>query len=228
MKGLIITNKGIEDIAALEVKELINAKGSVKESVVIFDVKKEEELYQLCYRAQSIGKVLLLYDYFEFNDKKTIINKIKKLKLKKNNKKTFKVSCKRIGEHDFSSQEIENEVGKLIDLKCDLINPDIIFCVYIYNNMCYFGVDVCGLDLSKRDYKIFSLPNSLKGTIAYALVRISGYKEGDIFLDPFCGSGEIAIEAARFAAKFPTIYYEKQKLKFNKFELIDKKIKKKN
>lgn len=241
MKGLAITNKGIEDIAALEIEELIGSKGSVKESVVVFDFNKKKELYELCYRAQSIGKVLLLFDYFEFNEKKALLKKINKNKINarkqgKNvfgtnfvgikNKKTFRVKCKRIGEHNFSSQEIENEVGKLIDLKCDLTNPDVIFYVYIYNNMCYYGIDVSGLDLSKRDYKIFSMPNSLKGTIAYALVRIAGYKGGDIFLDPFCGSGEIAIEAARFASNFPSNYYNKNKFKFN-FDKFDKKIRKK-
>lgn len=224
MKALAITNKGIEDIAALEIKELIKAKTSVKETVVFFDVKKEEQLYELCYKAQSIGKVLLLFDYFEFSNKKEIINKIN-IKIEKKKYKTFRVSCKRIGEHNFSSQGIEDKVGSLIDLKCDLNNPDVIYYVYIYNNMCYYGIDVSGLDLSKRDYKIFSMPHSLKATIAYALVRISGFKEGDIFLDPFCGSGEIAIEAARFASNFPTRYYEKNKLKF---KITDKGIKKKN
>ena len=243
MKGLVITNKGIEDIAALEIKELIKAKTFVKETVVIFEFNKYEDLFTLCYKGQSFAKVLNLYDYFEFNEnqrfsklkskisinkKESLLKKLKKIikNIKINKKKTFRVSCNRIGEHDFSSQEIENEVGKLIDLKCDLTNPDIIYYVYIYNNMCYFGVDISGLDLSKRDYKIFSLPNSLKATIAYALVRISGYKEGDVLLDPFCGSGEISIEAARFASNFPTNYYNKNKFKF-KFDKIDKKIKKK-
>ena len=230
MKGLAITHKGIEDIAALEVKELIKCKSEIKDTVVFFEFNKEEDLFKLCYLGQRFAKVIELYDHFEFNDKKKILENIKKIKKKiKIDKKykTFRVNCKRIGEHDFSSHEIEEEVGSLIDLKCDLNNPDIIFYAYIYGNMCYFGVDVCGLDLSKRDYKIFSLANSLKGTIAYSLVRISGYKEGEVLLDPFCGSGEIPIEAARFVSGFPTKYYEKNKIRFDNFGSIDKKIKKK-
>ncbi len=229
MKGLIITNKGIEDISVLEVKKIIGSKGKVEDTVVMFDFKKEEELYELCYRGQSFAKVLELYDYFEFSDKKKIIETIKKIKILKNNNKTFRVKCKRIGEHDFSSHEIEGEVGENIDLKCDLENPDVIYYVYIYNNKCYFGVDVSGMDLSKRDYKIFSLPNSLKGTIAYSLVRIAGYDKNKVLLDPFCGSGEIAIEAARFASNFPTNYYNKNKLNFKfNFDKVDKKIGKKS
>ena len=42
MKGLIITNKGIEDIACLEVKELIKAKSTVKDTVVLFEFSKKE------------------------------------------------------------------------------------------------------------------------------------------------------------------------------------------
>jgi len=185
-------------------------------------------LFVLCYRGQSFGKVLLLLDYFEFNKKKSIIEKIKKI-IKKikidefvDKKGTFRVSCKRVGEHDFSSQEIENEVGKEIDLKCDLTNPDIIFYVYIFDNNCYFGIDFTGFDLSKRDYRIFTMPSSLKATIAYSLVRIADYKSGQVLLDPFSGSGEIAIEAALFASNFPINYYNKNKFAFLKLKPFNK------
>jgi len=239
MKGLAITNKGIEKEAALEIKELIKCKTSIKESVVLFEFSKYEDLFTLCYKGQSFAKVIFLFDFFEFNGKKSLIENINKIKISEwaDKKGTFRVSCKRVGSHDFSSQEIEDEIGKLIDLKCDLINPDVIFYVYIYNNMCYLGIDFSGFDLSKRDYRIFAMPSSLKATIAYALTRISGYKDG-VLLDPFCGSGEIPIEAAMFKSNFPVNYYNKQKFAFLKlkknkkfnfdkfFKAIDSKIKK--
>jgi len=88
---------------------------------------------------------------------------------------------------DFSSQDIEKETGAFIinnikekkayDQKVDLENPDLIFYVYIFNERCYLGIDFCGFDLSKRDYKVFSSASDIKGTIAYSLLRIVGYKK---------------------------------------------------
>ena len=51
MKGLAITSKGIEDTAAAEIKELINAKCKTEESCVVFDFRKFEDLCLLCYKS---------------------------------------------------------------------------------------------------------------------------------------------------------------------------------
>lgn len=239
MKGIVITHKGIEDISAKEIKELINSKSEIKDSVCIFNIKKLEDLCLLCYKGQSFIKILYLIDSFKFKDfddlikkigNKNIINEIDKW----TKNKTFKLDCKRVGEHSFSSQDIRTKVGKLIDEKtkgtADFENPDLIVYIYVYNNDCYIGIDFAGFDLSKRDYKIFLSPRSLKGTIAYSLIRIADYKTNEILLDPFCADGIIAIEAALFASNFPVNYYRKDKFQFLKilkydFDKIDNKIK---
>jgi tRNA (guanine6-N2)-methyltransferase len=222
MKGLIITNKGIEDIAAKEVKELIKVDSSIGETVVTFDIKKMDDLCLLCYKAQSINKVMYLFDSFRI--KKDVIKQLEE-SIKKADftqfKKSFALKCHRVGNHDFSSQDIETELGGLIKdkikKKVNLDSPEIIFYIYINDKDCYFGVDFAGMDLSKRDYKIFTHPNSLKGTIAYSLVRISGFKDKQVILDPFCGSATIPIEAAFFISKQAINYYRKNKLQFTRF-----------
>ena len=93
MKGLVITSKGIEDIAALEVKELIKAKSEIKDSCVIFDIKKLEELCLLCYKAQSAEKILFLLGAFELKELEKSIAKIK-FDDWLYKKTTFRVSCK--------------------------------------------------------------------------------------------------------------------------------------
>ncbi len=69
MKALAITSKGIEDISADEIKELINAKTEIKDSCIIFEPKKLEDLALLCYKAQSVDKILFLFNHFNFNEK---------------------------------------------------------------------------------------------------------------------------------------------------------------
>ena len=62
MKGLAICYKGIEDISAKEISELIKAKTEIKEGCVVFDADNLEDLALLCYKTQSINRVLLLMD----------------------------------------------------------------------------------------------------------------------------------------------------------------------
>jgi 23S rRNA G2445 N2-methylase RlmL len=71
------------------------------------------------------------------------------------------------------------------------------------------GVDLAGRDLSKRPYKIISTGVSVKGTLAYCLMRSLEIKEGKIFLDPSCGTGEVCIEATLFAARISPWLYNK-------------------
>jgi len=65
MKGLAICSKGTEDITALEIKEFINSKAEIKDGCVIFNIKKQEDLSLLCYKAQSVDRILFLFDNFQ-------------------------------------------------------------------------------------------------------------------------------------------------------------------
>lgn len=243
MQGLAIVNKGIEDTAALEIKELIKASSEIRESCVIFSIKDFDDLAKLCYTAQSVSRILFLLDYFKIKNIEDIREKVERMNFDKflNKNNAFVVRSERIGEHSFTSSEIEAKTGEFIiekikkgksyTQKVDLNNPDIVVFIYVYNDDCYIGVDFAGRELDKRDYKIFSAPNSLKGTVAYALVRIAEYNKKEIILDPFCLSGEIPIEAAMFANNFPVNHFSKDKFAFNKFlkfdfGKLDKKIKK--
>ncbi len=57
-------------------------------------------------------------------------------------------------------------------------------------------VDTSGPGLHKRGYRTLNAAAPLKETLAAALVMISRWKPDRPFIDPFCGSGTIPIEAA--------------------------------
>jgi putative N6-adenine-specific DNA methylase len=61
-------------------------------------------------------------------------------------------------------------------------------------------IDAAGEPLSRRGYRLASGKAPLKETLAAALVLASGWDRRGTLLDPFCGSGTIAIEAALMAA----------------------------
>lgn len=226
MKALAITHRGIEDISSREVKEIIGVDSKLEESCVIFQPKELVDLCKLCYSAQSVSKVLLLLTNFRFKNIEEIKEKIKCINLEEwiDKDTGFVVRCQRLGQHKFSSHEVEATVGELVlenaKAKVNLENPDITFFVYVYDDNCYFGIDFSGYDLSKRDYKIFSHSLSLKGPVAYSLVRVAGYKPGEVLLDPFVYDGTIPIEAALFISRFSPHYYNKQRFAFRKLKQL--------
>lgn len=57
-------------------------------------------------------------------------------------------------------------------------------------------LDTTGEGLFKRGYKQHAVAAPIKETIAAAMVQLSFWKQGRILVDPCCGSGTIAIEAA--------------------------------
>lgn len=60
-------------------------------------------------------------------------------------------------------------------------------------------LDTTGAGLHKRGYRAVGNDAPLRETLAAAMVELARYRGRDIFVDPFCGSGTIAIEAALIA-----------------------------
>lgn len=57
-------------------------------------------------------------------------------------------------------------------------------------------LDASGVSLHKRGWRPNANLAPLRETLAAGMVKLSRYKGRELFLDPFCGSGTIAIEAA--------------------------------
>ncbi len=241
MKGFGIVSKGTEDVAALEVKEILKAKASVREGAVVFPIKKPEDLCHLAYRSQSFSRILLHLDEFESGKgPKEALSKFKgdlKIvkKLMKRKEVTFAARAIRHGEQDFATKDIERELGETIHREypsVDLNDPDIVFFAYVVGKRYLIGIDFTG-DIGKREYRIYTTPKELKAGIAYSLLRIGGYDGKKSVLDPFAGSGTIGIEAALFAAGKSHKFFKKDGFLFSKFDLkfdpgkIDSKMKKK-
>jgi|SRR5690625_732504 len=57
-------------------------------------------------------------------------------------------------------------------------------------------IDTSGSGLHKRGYRVGQGEAPLKETLAATLIKLTNWKAEDTFVDPFCGSGTIPIEAA--------------------------------
>ena len=59
MKAIALTNKGIENISAAEIKEFTNLNTEIKDGFVIFDFNDFKDLFLLCYKGRSFNKIVL-------------------------------------------------------------------------------------------------------------------------------------------------------------------------
>lgn len=65
------------------------------------------------------------------------------------------------------------------------------------------SLSLAGAPLHKRGYRLQTAKAPLREDLARGLLAVSGWGPQDEFLDPFCGSGTLAIEAARWARNIP-------------------------
>lgn len=71
--------------------------------------------------------------------------------------------------------------------------------VSIYKDVVILGLDTTGVSLHKRGYRTKVAKAPITETLAAALIMLTPWKKDRILIDPFCGSGTFAIEAAMMA-----------------------------
>jgi len=115
---------------------------------------------------------------------------------------TFRTTCQRIGSgHGFQGPELEREIGGAMSEYYTHIKPkmddfDIQIRIDVVTTKVIIGTQINIDDLSKqRHFLRFRNAVTIKTNLAYAMVRCANIKNGDLVVDPFCGSGTILLEA---------------------------------
>jgi 23S rRNA (guanine2445-N2)-methyltransferase / 23S rRNA (guanine2069-N7)-methyltransferase len=78
-------------------------------------------------------------------------------------------------------------------------DPDVRVVVHIARDQADLYVDLAGESLHRRGYRSESREAPIKETLAAAMLRLAGWDRKRPLIDPMCGSGTIAIEAAMWA-----------------------------
>ena len=85
----------------------------------------------------------------------------------------------------------------------DVEQPDIRINVHVFRDKATLSLDLSGDSLHRRGYRQEMVPAPLKENLAAALLLRTGWagiaKDGGCLVDPMCGSGTFAIEAAMIA-----------------------------
>ncbi|MFP4189928.1 MAG: methyltransferase [Candidatus Woesearchaeota archaeon] len=210
MRFCAICNEGFEDLVAEEVTRRTGSDAVMGKSYVSFECDSEKAIL-FAYLTQSAKKVMKILSVFKAKDEAEIVKKAADIDYSSIHG-SFCVRCSR--------HSIERDLGssvykRLADPVVDMESPD--YLIYFHwsstrTSGAYdvvAGVDLTGIDLSKRSYKIFAHPSSIKGTLAYFLVALSGFDGNGQFLDPCSGSGTICAEAAYLATGISPRFFDK-------------------
>ncbi|MEA1928401.1 MAG: THUMP domain-containing protein, partial [Candidatus Auribacterota bacterium] len=79
-------------------------------------------------------------------------------------------------------------------------DPDVNIYLYLLKDRAAIYLDLSGESLHRRGYRLQTGEAPLRETLAAAILRLSGWDRITPLVDPMCGSGTIAIEAALWAA----------------------------
>ena len=122
---------------------------------------------------------------------------------------SFVVRTKSVKHHvNFPSNPLEPKIGGFINKKgfqANLKNPDVEFRL-ILSGKAVFGTLISSINRSAYEArnprnKPFFHPGVLMPRLARAITNLSKIKPEELFLDPFCGTGGILIEAGILGAR---------------------------
>ena len=220
MKVFILVEPGFEQIAVQEIKELADLSGKAAGRGILEAEANKEQLAALAYRGQSFKRVLAGLEKAAHPEQ---------VNFSKVNWEDFLFDgCRfKIEVEGVKGQENRLEISKQIAGKIfpltifkigiDVKNPDLAIVAYFDGQDYFLGVDACGFDLTRRNYRVFVNPSSLKGDWGYYLVRKSGFSHGEKLVLGFIKDGTVPIEAAFFNSGKPVHHTHKFEFSFRKF-----------
>lgn len=156
---------------------------------------------------RTADRVLLKIDEFEACDFESLYQRVKGWKWESllSLDSSFPVQCSTIDSRLESEPACQATVKKAIAERMgDFYHIDKLpetgarykVRVNLLKDRATITVDSSGEGLHKRGYRKSSVQAPIKETLAAGLVDLTFWKEDRILVDPFCGSGTIAIEAA--------------------------------
>lgn len=227
---LCLTHPGLEGLAIEEIKALCTplTAGSDEPGVVAAALNKPEDVVRLCYGTRLFESVVLELARAEFpkKDAEALLSGLVKRSGISTwlSGRTFKVSCiKSFSQQDADdvlevppSKEMAGLAGAAIlaacpEAKVKLDDPEVMVQLVYLKKALVLSLDLCGFDLSKRDYRIFDHSHAVRATVAAAAFSLAHWEQKQVLVDPLGKAGIIIIEAALAASKQPVHHFKKDK-----------------
>lgn len=226
------TLQGLEGVLADELKALGAKDIEIQRRAVSFKGDKKT-LYKANFWLRTALRILKPVAVFKVNSPDDVYTEIKKLKLEKfiNANKTFSIDTTVYSEQINHSRYVTYKAkDAIVDYFTEkygkrptvsVANPDIYFNLHISHTTCTLSLDSSGAPLFKRGYRVAQTDAPINEVLAAGLLMLSGWKGQCDFIEPMCGSGTIAIEAAMIALNMAPGLFRKE-FAFERWEDFDK------
>lgn len=208
------TLKGLESLLAAELQSLGAEKTEIGNRGVTFTGGRAL-LYRVNVASRLSLRVLLPVLQFEAIDPEMLYRKVKRYDWSAhlNNKMTFVIDAVVHSPLFTNSQYVALKVkDAIVDRfrektrlrpSVSKDRPDLRINVHVAGRSVTISLDSSGESLHKRGYRQGHFEAPLNEVLAAGMIMMAGWKGDTPFLDPMCGSGTLAIEAALIATGTP-------------------------
>lgn len=211
----VTTAPGLEGLLAEELTELRLKPDEVSFGSVRFS-GTWKSVARVLLRCRLGSRLLLKVSEFSARHEAMLYNQVRRVEWGKWFSPAQTFSVRVLG--DFSGTSMARTFAplKIKDAICDEFrkqtgerpsvdrdDPDVPIVAFFRKGRCEISIELAGEPMHRRGYRLDAGAAPLKEHRAAALLRFVGYDGSRPFVDPFCGSGTIVIEAAMLAAGRP-------------------------
>ncbi|MGQ4648897.1 THUMP domain-containing protein [Lyngbya aestuarii] len=199
--------RGLELIAAQELESL-GAREVRPDFTGVHFVGDYALMYRVNLWARTIFRVLVTLHEFPCSNADVLYREVQKIPWEQYLKPHHTLAVNSTGGNrqlnhtHFTALQVKNAI---IDQQRDQFGqrssidtqqPDILVNTHIHQERCVLSLDSSGTSLHRRGYRPAMGLAPLKETLAAALLDLADWEPSKPFLDPFCGSGTIPLEAS--------------------------------
>ena len=208
------TVRGLEEILAQELRALGAARVTPANRAVTFEGDRTL-LYRANYELRTALRILKPIYSFRIAGQSDLYRKLKQYDWARHlsNETTFAIDSavhSRIFSNSlYAALKTKDAIVDWFREKTgrrpsvDTERPDLRLHLHLADRECTISLDSSGESLHRRGYRTEASAAPLSEVLAAGLVLAAGWDGETPFLDPMCGSGTIAIEAALIAGRIP-------------------------
>lgn len=215
------TFMGLEPILAQELTQLGANNVQIGRRMVSFTGDKEL-MYRANFQLHTAIRILKTIKHFKARSAEDVYEAVKQIEWQKYilDGKTFAVDSVVYSEEFRNSRFVTYKVkDAIVDQfreqtgnrpNISVTNPDIRLHIHIAEDNATLCLDSSGESLHRRGYRQESVEAPLNEVLAAGMILMTGWKGECDLIDPMCGSGTIAIEAALIARNISPGVFRKE------------------
>jgi putative N6-adenine-specific DNA methylase len=202
---------GMAELTAMELR-LLGFQGSMVDGGVAFN-GDQQALYRANLHLRTASRVVVrLGDFYAaaFSELRKKAGRLAwERYLKPGQPVSLHVTChkSKLYHSDAVAERVAGAIGDRLGRPTPLLKPSEteqdqlpqLVIVRLANDHCTISVDSSGALLHRRGYRLATAKAPLRETLAAGMLLAAEWDQSSPLVDPFCGSGTIAIEAAMMA-----------------------------